>query len=335
MPQRVALLSFALAINLGVASPVLAQEAPSVNPLAPTETPAPDIALPGLTPLQAPAATSPAPAVPAVNLIAVRLAALLTQGGTEIPSGVTWRVFSPEPGADGKLPLVASKDGGVGEFRLAPGSYLVHAAFGRAGATKRISVGKEPKREDVVLDAGGLKLNALLAGGKEIPSAKLRFSVYEDKPDAAGNRPLIIPDVKPNTIVRLNAGVYHVVSNYGSGKSVAGSVVRSDIRVEAGKLTEALVEHTAAQLTLKLVRDAGGEALAETAWSIVNDSGDPVVETVGPYATIVLSEGNYTAIAKNRERIYQKDVTVESGRDAEVEVIANSQSEIDPNEGAD
>ena len=59
------------------------------------------------------------------------------------------------------------------------------------------------------------------------------------------------------------------------------------------------------------------------------------METVGPYATIVLSEGSYTLIAKNRDRIYQKDVTVESGRDSEIEVIANAQSEIDPNEGAD
>jgi hypothetical protein len=88
-------------------------------------------------------------------------------------------------------------------------------------------------------------------------------------------------------------------------------------------------------LTLKLVREAGGEALAETAWSIVNDSGDPVLETVGPYATIVLAEGSYTLIAKNRENIYQKDITVVSGRDSEIEVVADEQSRLDPNNGAD
>ena len=296
------------------------------------ETPpdAPDPSTPSdLLPLQAPVAAPTGPR--AARQTSVRLAALLTKGGQEIPSGVTWRVFGANAGADGKLPLIASKTGGVGQFQLAPGSYLIHAAYGRAGATKRISVGADADREDVVLDAGGLKLNALLAGGKEIHSGKLSFSVYEDKPDAAGNRALIIPDVKPNAIVRLNAGVYHVVSNYGS----ANAVVRSDIRVEAGKLTEALVEHQAAQLTLKLVREAGGEALAETAWSIVNDSGDPVLETVGPYAPIVLAEGSYTLIAKNRENIYQKDITVVSGRDSEIEVVADEQSRLDPNNGAD
>lgn len=51
---------------------------------------------------------------------------------------------------------------------------------------------------------------------------------------------------------------YHVVSAYGS----VNATVRSDIRVEAGKLTEATVEHKAAQVTMKLVREKGGEALA-------------------------------------------------------------------------
>ena len=95
-----------------------------------------------------------------------------------------WRVFGPQPGPDGKLPLIASAQGGSSTFQLAPGSYLVHASFGRAGATKRITVGREGKRESIVLDAGGLKLNAVLAGGKRIAPSQLKFSIYEAKTDA-------------------------------------------------------------------------------------------------------------------------------------------------------
>lgn len=341
MPHRLIHLSLALSVGLLLTGGARSQNAAPSDTAITVEDGAAlldapndgtDVLPPGaLQPFQAPASNAPAPGPAGNGQTPVRLAALLTKDGKEILSGVTWRIFGPTAGPDGKLPLIASTTGGASQFQLAPGSYLVHAAYGRAGATKRISVGREADREDVVLDAGGLKLNALLAGGKSIPPGKLSFSVYEDKPDAAGNRALIIPDVKPNAIVRLNAGVYHVVSNYGS----VNAVVRSDIRVEAGKLTEALVEHQAAQLTLKLVREAGGEALAETAWSIVNDSGDPVMETVGPYATIVLAEGSYVLIAKNRENIYQKELTVTSGQDAEVEVIANEQSRIDPDEGAE
>lgn len=252
----------------------------------------------------------------------ITLSAQLAEGSPEISRGLTWRVFKPEPGEDGKLPLVASAQGGTSVFELEPGSYLVHAAFGRAGATKRISVNRAPKRESLVLDAGGMKLDAELSGGVRIPPGKLRFSIYEAEPEADGERALIIPDVRPNAVVRLNAGTYHVVSNYGS----VNAVIRADIRVEAGKLTEATVEHRAAQLTMKLVREEGGEAIADTAWSVVGDSGDVVAESVGAFASMVLAEGRYTVIAKNRDRIYQRDFEVVAGRNQDVEVIASEEA---------
>jgi hypothetical protein len=132
-------------------------------------------------------------------------------------------------------------------------------------------------------------------------------------------------------VVRLNAGTYHVVSTYGA----VNAVIRSDIRVEAGKLTEATVEHHAAEVTLKLVREAGGEAIADTSWSVLNEAGESIKETVGAFAPMVLAEGDYTAIAKNRDRIYQMDFKVETGRNHEIEVVASEASAIDPNEGAD
>src|SRR5690606_1455650 len=102
-----------------------------------------------------------------------------------------------------------------------------------------------------------------------------------------------------------------------------------------GKLTEATIEHHAAEVTIKLVREAGGEAIADTSWSVLNESGDPIKETVGAFAPMVLAEGDYTVIAKNRDRIYQKDFTVEAGKNGEVEVVASDDSAIDPEEGAD
>jgi hypothetical protein len=262
---------------------------------------------------------------------AITLSAQLTDKGPDITRGIVWRVFKPEAARDGKLPMVASAHGGTAVFQLAPGSYLVHASYGRAGATKRITVGKDAKREGLVLDAGGLKLDAVLSGGARIPPKKLRFSIYEGHAEPNGDRALIIPDVEPNSVVRLNAGIYHVVSTYGS----VNAVIRSDIRVEAGKLTEATVEHHAAEMTMKLVREPGGEAIADTSWSLLNESGDPIKETVGAFASMVLAEGQYTIIAKNRDRIYQKDFTVVAGQNQEIEVLATEASAIDSEEGAD
>jgi len=258
----------------------------------------------------------------------VTLSAQLTEDGPAITRGLVWRVFRPEAADDGRLPLVASAQGGSSVFSLTPGSYLVHASFGRAGATKRITVGKDAKTESLVLDAGGLKLDAVLSGGMRLQPAKLRFAIFEVEPDATGERPLIIPDVKPNTVVRLNSGTYHVVSTYGA----VNAVIRSDIHVEAGKLTEATVEHKAAELTMKLVREKGGEAIADTSWAVLTDSGDLVRESVGAFASMVLAEGEYAIVAKNRDRIYQRDFVVVAGRNQDVELLT---AEDDADESLD
>lgn len=249
------------------------------------------------------------------------LTAKLTDKSTDISRGLIWRVYEPIYGVDNKLPLVASSNGGSTHFYLDPGSYIVHVSFGHASAMRRITVRPEQKMsETLVLEAGGLKLNATMPDGKINPQF-LRFSIYSDDSEN-DDTALILSDVKQGEVVRLKAGTYHIVSNYGS----ANAISRSDIRVDAGKITEATMQHHAALITLKLVRQEGGEALADTSWSITNDSGDIIRETVGAYASLVLAEGDYIAIAKNKDQIYQKEFSVTSGHDEDVDVVANAQS---------
>ncbi|ASY62723.1 hypothetical protein SJ05684_c12680 [Sinorhizobium sojae CCBAU 05684] len=249
----------------------------------------------------------------------VKLEALLTTEGPAVESGLTWRVFSPIPGSDGKLPLLATSEGGSTAFNLVPGEYFVNVAFGRAGATRKIRVPEQGTldKQVLVLDAGGVMLNAVSGSDVRIPPSELSFSIYSSDVKEDGERALIVADVKPNTVVRLSAGTYHVVSDYGS----VNAVIRADIQIEAGKLTEATIQHRAAKLTLKLVSEPGGEAIADTAWSILTSSGDVVSESVGAFPTLVLAEGGYTAVARNKDKIYQRDFTVKAGVNTDVEVL--------------
>ena len=261
---------------------------------------------------------------PLANQNELLLEAQLTADGPALSQGLVWRVFSPEPDGEDKLPLIATATGGTASFSLPEGSYLVHVSFGRAGATKRITVRNASRHEKLILDAGGLKLSAKLPDGKEISDKFLRFSIYEND-DEGNERSLIVPNIKPDTVVRLNSGTYHVVSNYGN----ANAVIRAEIVVSAGKLTEATVEHNAAEVTLKLLRDVGGEALADTSWNIVNTNGDIVYESVSAYASLVLASGDYIAVAKNKDRLYQREFTVESGKNEDVDVFAKAENEVD------
>ena len=250
--------------------------------------------------------------------------ARLTPKGKPIDRGLVWRVFDPVVGSDGRLPMLATSNGGSAAFQFQPGTYIVNVAFGRASVTRKvvISAAGPLTRQLFVLNAGGLVLNAVTGANVPVPADKLKFSIYTKAPGPSdpahgGRRHLVVAKVKPNTIVRLRAGTYHVVSDYGKVNAVIGA----DIRVEAGKMTEATIQHRAAQLTLKLVSSSGGEAIADTAWSILSPSGDIVSESVGAFPSLVLTEGNYTAVARNKGHIYQRDFAVKPGRDQDVEVL--------------
>ena len=93
-------------------------------------------------------------------------------------------------------------------------------------------------------------------------------------------------------------------------------------RVEAGKLTDVVVTHRAAVITLKLVNNSGGEALANTQWTVLTPGGDVIKESIGAFPRLVLAEGDYHVIARNEGRTYQHDFKVITGVDGEVEVLA-------------
>jgi hypothetical protein len=264
-------------------------------------------------------AFSASPGLSGIAAKDVRFEAKLTANGEVMQDGLAWRVFSPLAGPDGKLPLVASSDGGSAAFQLAPGDYFVNVAFGRAGVTKKVTVPTDGnvEKQTLILDAGGFILNAVAGSDQRIPPAQLSFSVYSSEVRDNGDRALVMSEVKPNTIVRLAAGTYHIVSEYGD----INAVVRADIQVEAGKLTQAVLQHKAAQITLKLVSQTGGEAIADTAWSVLTAAGDIVNESVSAFPTMVLAEGGYLAIARNKDKIYQREFSVKAGQNADVEVL--------------
>ena len=79
--------------------------------------------------------------------------------------------------------------------------------------------------------------------------------------------------------------------------------------------------HRAAVITLKLLASSGGEALANTAWSVLTPGGDVIKESIGAFPRVILAEGEYRAIARNEGRVYERDFKVVAGVDGDVEVL--------------
>ncbi len=247
----------------------------------------------------------------------ILLEAKLSETGPIIRDGLEWRIFPLDTQNTENIEELAYATGGSKAFDIQPGEYVVHAAYGHAGVVKKISIGNEAVREEINLNAGGLKLLANATGNVRIPARMLRFNVYEQAIRDNGSRKLLARNIKAGEVTTLPVGTYHVVSTFGK----LNATVRADLRVQPGKLTEANLEHRAAILTFRLVRTSGGDAVADTAWSILTVDGEVIKESNSTFPTMVLSEGNYTAIAKHNEIVYSQDFKVRSGYNKDVEVL--------------
>ena len=278
-------------------------------PLAPAAT-APD------TPAPAAAIATPAPAPVNADPQPVTLEALVTDGGKTIDQGLVWRVFAAKPDSVGQLMLAAKSSDAIAKIKLAPGNYVVHVAYGKAQASDTLTVKEGENDKSLILQAGGLRLNAAVTGDIPIPINLLHFDVFTAGQSDA-DRALVAQDLSANDIVTLNAGTYHIVSYFGD----VNAVVRADLQVEPGQLTDATLYHKAAQMSFKLVSEEGGEAIADVDWTVKTPDGTSIFTNTGAFPTTVLQEGDYTVFAKRGDTVYNRQFEVQAGQPKEIEVL--------------
>ncbi len=314
------------AVVLLVPVHAFAQTSAPIRNLAPPQSMAPAPPVPGtgspgatiVTPnplAQAPLAQAE-PLVPA-GRVALAVVARYGRDAPLINGGVIWRVYAAKPDATGIFPLIKEDHAAAPTFVLPPGNYVVDASLGLASAAKAVQLRAETVREVFDIPAGGMRLEGRV-GDARIPTGQISFEIYTGSQFATAERRRIAQNVMSGDVVLVPAGTYNIVSNYGDGNSV----VRSDVNVEAGKLTDIVVTHRAAVITLKLVNNPGGEALVNTQWTVLTPGGDVIKESIGAFPRIVLAEGDYHVIARNEGKTFQRDFTVITGVDGEVEVLA-------------
>jgi len=285
---------------------------PASTPLLPAPLTQPPVAA-----IVTPPVPSPVPVNPNAGQGVLALTARYGKDMPVINSGLVWRVYSDRPDETGAFKLIREDRGATPNIVLPPGSYVVHVAMGLVSAVRPVTIKSDTDREAFVLPAGGLRIEGRV-GTSKIPQNQISFSIYKGSQFETGERSPLLPSVPAGDVVLLQEGTYYIVSNYGD----ANSTVRSDIRVQASKLTDVIITHRAAVITLKLVGDKGGEALANTAWSVITPAGDVIKESIGAFPRVVLSEGEYRAIAKNEGKVFERPFKVVNGVDGEIEVVA-------------
>ena len=256
----------------------------------------------------------------------LHLSALLGPDTSPARSGVEWRIFEDRGDPNGEHRLVAQSNAAQPVFSLVNGTYIVHAAYGFASQMKRVTLADKPASERLSLNAGAVEVTGTL-GETAITPDKLSLAIYV--PERGNSQAkLVVANAKPGQIIRLPEGMYHIVSTYldtvGVGSlvpvSTTNSVVNADFRIQAGKIVQAALKHHAAVITLKLVNAQGGEALANTNFTVLTPGGDVIRELIGAFPSLVLAEGDYIAIARHDGKTYQSEFKVQSAVDRDVEV---------------
>jgi hypothetical protein len=291
------------------------------------------LAPPAAQPVAVPPPTAPPPAAPPPTSAAVPTVPMVPPGqvalmvsarfGKEppnIPSGLHWRVYPDKPDTSGAFRMLREERASAPIFVLPPGGYVVHVSFGLATAAKKVQLRSETVRETFEIVAGGARFEGRV-GDSRIPPGQITFDIFRGSQFESGGGSegrALAQNVGTSDVVLLPEGTYHVVSNYGN----SNATVRSDIRVQSGRLTDVVVNHRAAVITLKLVNERGGEALANTQWSVLTPGGDVVKEAIGAFPKVILAEGDYSVVARNDDKTFNGKFKVEPGFDREIEVMA-------------
>jgi hypothetical protein len=275
---------------------------------------------PSLAPPLQPASPVPlgqaVPMIPAGH-VALTVSARYGRDAAQINGGLIWRVYAAKADATGVFRLVKEDKTAAPTFVLPPGNYVVHASLGLASAAKPVQLRNDTVRETFEIPAGAIRLEGKV-GDVRIPTGQISFDIFMGSQFDTTERRPIAQAVVTNDVVLLPEGTYYIVSNYGDGNSV----VRSDVHVQTAKLTDIVVTHRAAVITLKLVNDTGGEALANTQWTVLTPGGDVIKESIGAFPRVVLAEGDYHVIARNEGKTFQRDFKVITGVDGEIVVLA-------------
>ena len=325
------LLCAGAALTLGVLMPATASAqqsrslSPGVQQFAPSGGPAASpggallspggapVIAPGAPPASAPAAAPP-PSGQVGLVVSARYGREVAQA---INSGLLWRIYPVKPDQTGAFRPLKEEKSATASFALPPGDYVVHVTFGLASAARTVHLKSDVTREVFEIPAGGLRMEGRV-GDVRIPSGQISFDVFRGSQFEPGDKRAIASGIMTGDVAVLPEGTYHIVSNYGD----SNSVIRSDIRVQTGRLTDVTVTHRAAVIMLKLVSERGGEALANTNWSVLTPGGDVIKESIGAFPKVILAEGDYRAIARNDGKTYERAFKGITGVDGEIEVLA-------------
>jgi Ca-activated chloride channel homolog len=251
----------------------------------------------------------------------LELVARLASNSPPLTTNIKWEIYNFIKSSNGNRAQILTSDVARPNLPLAPGKYIVRAVFGVSSTAKVIEI--SPAKitgATFVLNTGGIRVKPLLIAGNP-PAGKVpRQWIYLSSTPQYPNRARFIATADdPNQIHQLNAGTYELVSKFGT----ANAIVKTNVTVSPGLLTEVEISHKAGIVRFKLFKKwRGGEELKDVVWKLFDDEGNEVASNLAASSGEIIAPGRYKVSAKYNDNTYTKMFRIKPGRTKLVQVVA-------------
>ena len=253
--------------------------------------------------------------------------AFMTAGGEQINGNMRWDVYQAEADQNGKRKNVGGNYQAAPSFKLAAGNYRAVAKWGNAVASVEFTVASEKQGviHDVIMDAGIIRLSAVLADGQKAVTSNMRWDVYQSAQGIDGKRPHVNGNYEAAPRFFLNSGNYFVVAKNGN------ATVSGEISITAGKVTEKMFNLNAGLAVFTANFDEAGQAvnsgLRWDVYSVEKNIDGKRKFFNGNYDTkpkFMLPQGKYYVVAKRGNAFLARDIEVSAGKRTDELFVLNA-----------
>lgn len=251
---------------------------------------------------------------------ALDLTAKLAPNGPSLSARIKWEIYNFIKSRGGKRAQIATSNDAQPTVLLAPGKYIVRVVFGNSSTAKVIKI-TEGQITDAtfILNTGGLRVKPLLIAGTPPKGKEAQQWLYlVSPPESPAPSKLVATANNPKQIHQLTAGIYELISRYGT----ANAIVKTNVVVTPGLLTDVEIGHKAGIVRFKLVkRRRGGAELEDVTWQLFDADGNEIIAAPDASTGEIIAPGKYQISARHKGIIYTKTFRLKPGKTITIQVI--------------
>lgn len=251
-----------------------------------------------------------------------RFKAILADGGEAIGNGVSWSFYS-EKNAAGEQKKVAYSYDAVPLITLPTGRYVASASYRQTTVSAPFEVKSgELVENTLVLNAGSVRVNAVLSEDSSPLTSGVSWNVYTTKRDASGNQLKTGYSYDAAPTFTLPMGNYDIIVQTSNGTAKAVK----QLSVTAGQFSEETLNLNAGTVEVSLLVN-GSAPGSGVSWNVYESQGNSAGDrkkaaySYDKNARFVLPAGHYQVIGSTEGKSAKLNIDVVAGKFTKQQLI--------------